>query len=241
MEQLLAKYMKYGKLVKSEQAGTVFKLIADMDEMKASVKAVKLDNWARYKLLTAWLRNWDVDSDFRARFKEDIQECKKEHGLYEEEIQVRDVSPANQVRFVTTDGKTKFVVNDLDVILVNGIRALVVYQDEMHFTFATGIAMNLYGNCFHINQFAEICDKNSVELELLKPEANTVTVFSDQLNADGYGDLVKCTDCGTLQLAELGTESCGLCKGHNLMWADEEHQECDTDTLIRQGYAVLHA
>lgn len=242
MEQLLAKYMKYGKLVKNNQTGQVFKLMDDMDEGKPSVKAIPMEDLSRYELLTAWSQNWDRNAySFRERFTENIEECRAERLTYEKEIQICDVSPANKVRFVGKRGTPNFVVNDLDVILVNGTRALVVYQDEMHFTFATGIAMNLYGNCFHLDQFAEICDRHSVVLERLKPEENTVMVFSEQLNADGRGDFIKCIDCGTLQLAALGAESCGSCKGHNLMWADEKRQECDKDTLILQGYVILNS
>lgn len=241
MEQLLAKYMKCGKLVKDSRTGAVYKLIADMDEGSASVKAVNQESWGRYMILAAWMRNWDKDPDFRARFTEDIKERRKELAGYEEDIKVCDVSPANQVWFVTADGRVKFIVNDLDVILVNGNRALVVYLDETHFAFGTGNATDICGGYFHIDQFAEICKKHSVKLELLSPEENTVTVYAGQLNSERYGDFVKCTDCGKLQLAGIGTESCSICKGNNLMWADEKHQECDAGMLVHQGYTVLYA
>lgn len=194
MEQLLAKYMKYGKLVKDNQTGAVYKFIDDMDKTSAYAKAVNMDAWNRYKLLAAWLKHWEKDPCFRARFTGNIQECKKEHDDYEEEIQVCDVSAANQVRFVTTDGYTKFIVNDLDVILVNGIRAMVVYLDETHFTFGTGIEMSLYGDCFHIYQFAVFCKEHSVKIERIEPRDNMVEVHIDQLNPDHCGDFVKCTD-----------------------------------------------
>lgn len=238
---MLAKYMKYGKLVKDNQSGTVYRLIADMDEMSVSVKAENLEAWERYNLLSAWMRNWDNDSRFRKRFTGNIKKCGKERARYEEEIRICDAFPVNKVRFITADGKIKFTVDDLTVILVNGIRALVVYLDETHFTFGTRIETNLYGGCFHIDQFAGICDIHSVTLQLMEPADNGMTVYTDKLNADRYRDFVKCTNCGKLQLTSLGVESCGECKGNHLMWADGEQQECGIDTLVRQGYKVLHA
>lgn len=242
MEQLLAKYMKYGKLVKNNQTGTVFKLIAGMDEYKENVKAVPIDSWRRYELLTAWSRNWDSNAySFRERFTENIEDCRAERMSYEVEIRVEDVFPDNDVNFVNLDGTTKMTVKDLTVIRVNGIRALVVYDDECHFYFGTGIAMNLYGGTLHKYQFAEICDEHSVKIELIDPEENTVTVYQNQLNADGYGDFIKCIDCGKLQLVQLGAAQCDACKSENLIWCNIKQPECDTDELIRQGYTILYA
>lgn len=241
MERLFAKYMKSWKRVRNPKANVTYKLIADMDEQEDTVKAVQMDSWRRYELLTAWCRNWDNDTQgFRDRFTENIESCREERLSYEKEIRIEDVFPDNEVSFVNLDGTTKMTVKDLTVIRVNGIRALVVYDDDYHFHFGTGIAMNLYGGTFHKHQFAEICDRHSVKMELIDPKENTVTVYSKHLNADGYGDFIRCTDCGKLQLVRMGTIQCSACKSKDLAWCDEDHQECDVDELVRQGYTIHH-
>lgn len=242
MEQLLAKYMRYGKRVRNPKTNIAYKLIADMDEHKETVKAVPMDSWRRYELLTAWSRNYDSNTySFRERFTENIEDCRRERLNYEEEIRVEDVFPDNEVIFVNVDGTTKMTVKDLTVIRVNGIRALIVYDDECHFHFGTGISMNLYGGTFHKHQFAEISDRHSVKIELIDPKENTVIAYPDQLNADGYGDFIRCIDCGKLQLVQFGTARCSSCKSENLIWCNIKQPECDISELIQQGYMVLYA
>lgn len=65
-----------------------------------------------------------------------------------------------------------------------------------------------------------------------------VKVYTDSLNADGYGDFVRCLDCGELMLIQLGGTACGNCGSENLIWADEEHQECSIEDLEMLGYVV---
>lgn len=65
-----------------------------------------------------------------------------------------------------------------------------------------------------------------------------VKVYEDCLNADGYGDFVKCCDCGSLMLMQTGGTACGECESENLQWADEEHQECNVEELEQMGYIV---
>lgn len=242
MEQLLAKHMRSWKRVKNPKTNVTYRLIADMDEHQETVKAVRMDYLSRYELLTSWSRNWDSDTyGFRDRFKENIEDCRAERLGYEEDIRVEDVLPDNDVRIVNLDGTSRMVVKDLTAILVNGIRALVVYDDECHFHFATGIGMNFYGGTVHQHHFAEICEKRSLKLELIASGENTVTVYPDQLNADGYGDFIKCLDCKKLQLVQFGAVQCGACKSENLLWCEAGHPECDADELIRQGYTILYA
>lgn len=45
-----------------------------------------------------------------------------------------------------------------------------------------------------------------------------VNVFIDELTIDGYGDLVKCSDCGSVQLVQIGEFNCKLCNSDNLQW-----------------------
>jgi hypothetical protein len=166
MEKIFAKYMKWGKLVKHTSTGAVYKLIEDMDGGKETVKVVGEDVLSRYELLRAWERNWEQNSiGFRERFtEENIKESAIERQGYETEVDISDIIPHNMIRFITPDYKTKFEVVDLSTVSVSGKEAMVTFMDETHFTFVDTISTNLYGGCFHICQFAEICEKESIEV-----------------------------------------------------------------------------
>lgn len=171
MNKEFAKYMKCGKKVQSVYTAQVYKLIEDMSANKDMVKAVDMDNWSRYELLNAWIRNWDQNSmGFRERFTENIEDCKAEMQGCEAEVRIDAVSPYNKVRFITSGYETKFEVKDLTYVLVNGKAARVAYIDDCHFTFVDTTAMNLYGGCFHISQFAELCEKNGIEVSPIKAD-----------------------------------------------------------------------
>lgn len=158
MDKQFARYMRIGKKV--EIAGTVYQLIEDMRENKETVKAVNEKNLRRYELLRAWSRNHVGVTE------EQAQEMKG----YEEELVIESVEPHNKVRFITSDYKTKFEVNDLSNVIVDGVTARVAYLDECHFTFVDKINTNLYGGCFHICQFAELCEKNGIEVKPVEKE-----------------------------------------------------------------------
>lgn len=157
MLKQFAKYMKWGKEVKNSYTDAVYKLVENMDESKETVKAVNMDNWRRYELLRAWSRNHVGVSE---------EEAKEMKG-YEEELKIADIVPNNKVRFITSDYKTKFEVKDLSTVSVNRTMARVAYLDECHFTFVDKINTNLYGGCFHICQFAEICEQNGIEVKAI--------------------------------------------------------------------------
>jgi hypothetical protein len=76
---------------------------------------------------------------------------------YETELQITDIEPANKIQFITPNYKTKFEVKNLDSILVNGESRRVIFLDETHFQFEKG-------SCYHICQWAELCDKNGIEI-----------------------------------------------------------------------------
>ena len=158
MDKQFARYMRIGKKV--EIAGTVYQLIEDMRENKETVKAVNEKNLRRYKLLRAWSQNHVGVTE------EQAQEMKG----YEEELVIESVEPHNKVRFITSDYKTKFEVNDLSNVIVDGVTARVAHLDEYHFTFVDKINTNLYGGCFHICQFAELCEKNGIEVKPVEKE-----------------------------------------------------------------------
>jgi hypothetical protein len=157
MEKTYAKFMKWGRLV-NNKSSEVFKLIEDMDNNNNTVKVVNMNNWKRYDLLKAWIRNYESNSmGFRDRFDENIEDCKKEMQSYETELQITDIEPANKIQFITPNYKTKFEVKNLDSILVNGESRRVIFLDETHFQFEKG-------SCYHICQWAELCDKNGIEI-----------------------------------------------------------------------------
>lgn len=159
MDKKFAKYMNYGKRV-TDCNGTVYKLIEEA-EGKETVKAVREDNLKRYDLLTAWVRNWDTNSgSFRERFTGDIEDCRKERVGYEESVNVAKIIPCDKVRFISSDYKTKFEVDNFSEVLVNGERRTVVYLDDYHFKFIGGWT-------YHICQYAELCEKNGIEVSRL--------------------------------------------------------------------------
>jgi len=166
MDKCFAGYMRCGKLVKTMDTGEVFKLVADMDENKDIVRAVSFSNLRRFELLTAWDKNWEQNSyGFRDHFTENIEDCRIERQNYIEELNIADLFPHNTIRFITPNYETKFEVRDLSCVSVNGVAARATYIDEYHFTFVDKINTSFYGGCFHICQFAEICEREGVEVK----------------------------------------------------------------------------
>lgn len=158
MEKNFARFMKWGKLVKYS-SNEVFKLVENMSDSNELVKAVNMGNWQRYELLKAWINNWESDSmGFRDRFTGNIEDCKVEKQSYETELKISDIEPANKIRFITSDYKTKFEITDFDSVLVNGEPKRAIYLDEYHFQFEKG-------SCYHICQWAEICERNIIEVK----------------------------------------------------------------------------
>ena len=160
MVKNFAKYMGYGKLVESLLTGEVYKLIENMSENKDTVQAVNVNDWRRYDLLAAWERNYKNDKDFRERFAkrgENIEDCKTEREGYVTELQISNIKPHNKIRFIDTNYNTKFLVEDLQNVIFNGKSKRVIYYDDYHFSFEDG-------RVFHICEFAELCEKNNIEV-----------------------------------------------------------------------------
>ena len=149
MDKQYAKYMTWGKQVKTITDGNVYKLIENMDADKDTVLAINVNNWERYRLLKAWSGNQVGVTD----------EQRKEMEGYVETLFIDSVVPHNKIRFITPDYKELFEVKDLEDVLINGEPHKVAYIDEAHFTFV-GESLALYGGCLHICQFAEICERN---------------------------------------------------------------------------------
>lgn len=160
MDKIFAKYMKWGRKVKSSWTGDTFKLVEDMDESKPTVLAVNESNVQRYDTLRAWLRNWENDESFRKRFTGSIEDCRLEKASYEESLKVSDITPNDIVRFITPQYETMFSVTNLSNVKVDGKIRRVIYVDDYHFMFEAGSA-------FHICQYAEICKQNGTKVEMI--------------------------------------------------------------------------
>lgn len=168
-----APYMICGKTVESDWTGDVFKLIEDMDTDKGTTKAVNIQNWNRYNLLGAWIQNWEQDrpgfrANFARNFSLSMDEVKEERQGYEEVLKLSCIKPHDKIRFITVDYKPKFSVRDLSQISINGKAGRVAYIDENHFAFVDKFSIKRYGSCFHIAQFAELCEKNGIEVKPLE-------------------------------------------------------------------------
>lgn len=65
-----------------------------------------------------------------------------------------------------------------------------------------------------------------------------VKVYTDCLNMDNVGDLVRCSDCGELELMQVGGTACGECESENLQWYDENKPEWSIDELEAAGFII---
>lgn len=159
MDRSLFKHMTYGKRV-ADREGVGYMLLEDADKTGAvsEVFAVREVNLRRYELLRAWRQNWDRDPKFRERFTHNIEDCIKEFFSLRELIDLSAMEPTDKIRFITSDYKTLFNVNNLDYVKVNGEDRRVIFLDNHHFKFEGGMS-------YHICEFAEICERHSVQVE----------------------------------------------------------------------------
>ena len=147
MEKKLMEYMRIGH--KAEYAGKEYSLLDSIKETCPTVKAVDMSNKCRYELLRAWSQNHVGVTDAQ----------RKEMLSYEEQIPTDALVPSDKIRFITSDYKTKFEVKNFDFVIVNEKKVQVAYLDAYHFAFV-GQSLPLWGGCFHICHFAEICERN---------------------------------------------------------------------------------
>ena len=66
-----------------------------------------------------------------------------------------------------------------------------------------------------------------------------VKVYVDCLNENGYGDFVRCMDCGELMLIQIGGTACGECEGENLQWYDENRPEWTIEELEENDFILI--
>jgi hypothetical protein len=170
MTKDFARYMTYGKKVESLYTADTFKLIEDMSADKDTVKVVQENEYEVYNRLRAWERSTDNGLWERltasGKTKEGVSAERK--GM-EQDLRIDAIRPCDKVRFITSDYKTLFFVNNFNRVMVTfsdgkTVVARVAYIDECHFTFVDGIAMNLYGGAFHICQFAEECERTGCKV-----------------------------------------------------------------------------
>lgn len=72
----------------------------------------------------------------------------------------------------------------------------------------------------------------------MKDFKECVIVYVDCLNADGRGDLVRCSDCGELMLMNIGGTVCGECESENLQWYDENRPEWTVEELEKENFII---
>ena len=175
MDRALLKHMTYGKRVQDHD-GTVYMLLEDADRTGANpeVYAVRESNLRRYELLRAWRQNWDRDPGFRERFTHNIDDCVKEFYGLRELISLTNMDPADKIRFITSDYKTLFEVNNLDFVKVNGEEKRAIFLDSHHFKFENEIP-------YHICEFAEICERHNAKVEPVSKELSMQTTEKAQV------------------------------------------------------------
>lgn len=66
-----------------------------------------------------------------------------------------------------------------------------------------------------------------------------VIIYTDCLNLDRKGDFVRCCNCGTLMLMQLGGTACGECESENLEWVDGNKQEWSYEEIEAAGYIII--
>lgn len=66
-----------------------------------------------------------------------------------------------------------------------------------------------------------------------------VKVYSNCLNKDHIGDLVRCVDCGELMLMQIGGTTCGECESENLQWYDKNKPEWTIEELENIGFIII--
>ena len=136
----------------SFETGKVYRLIEDMPPEGDYVRCVDMDNWERYRLLRAWSHN-QVGVTV---------EQEAEMNNYGEMQPIDKLEPYETITIKGPDYAPRLYVRDLDYIVINGKRTQVYWIDSCHFgiTYESG-----HSDTFHIDEFAELCEKNNVNIE----------------------------------------------------------------------------
>ncbi len=153
------RWFGYGKYVRI--SGTRYRLISKPDD-HGNIMAVKEKDFSRYSTLRA-----------RSNFMKVTPDQLEEMASYEEQICLIGAEPVGAIRIIDPHYNNKFVVKDLDYIYVNDIKSQVVGVESdsgngagaCHFRFLSGVGYK--GQVFHICEFAEICERSHVKVELM--------------------------------------------------------------------------
>ena len=148
------RHLRFGHRVRSLYTGEEYKLVEDLND-EGETKAVKPDDYDRYIRLSA-KGNGNLSEDEKTELERMIVP-----------IRYTGIEPADMVRFIDSQYNELFRVKNLGRILLDGKEKRVAYIDDYHFTFTDGAGP--YG-CFHICQFAELVEKNGMQLEPVKKD-----------------------------------------------------------------------
>lgn len=123
------------------------------------------------------------------------------------------------------------------------------YEDDLRSALAEN---GLPDDDAHMKQLKEEClhlfDDKSSRNEMLEEAAaklfppdpkERVKVYKKSLNADGYGDFVRCLNCGEKMLISFGGIFCKNCENPTLEWADINHEECSIQELEQMGHTIV--
>lgn len=72
----------------------------------------------------------------------------------------------------------------------------------------------------------------------MKKYNEKVIIYTECLS-NNMGDFVKCSDCETLMLMQLGGTACGECESENLGWVDETKPEWSYEEIENAGYIII--
>lgn len=155
MDKKYSRFLRYNPV--KDKAGNMYKLQNYCSEEVDTVIATKPENEEEYDSLIYARQRRDLTPEETARIS------KLEVRLPIEEVEVADF-----VRFITPKYDNKFIIKNLGYVSVNGEKRLVAhYGDKVHFAFYYEKENGefAYRGMYHICEFAEMCEKNSLVVE----------------------------------------------------------------------------
>lgn len=85
-------------------------------------------------------------------------------------LAVEKIEPCDYVRILGANYDIKFVVRNLESIMLNGVLHNVRFIEEYHFILYNEKWEN--GYCYHISEFGERCELHNANVEIVKHEWN---------------------------------------------------------------------
>lgn len=166
MEKKFVRFIDYGKRLLHKNTKKEY-IVVDTDVTRNARKqqdaelfdflCVERANYSHYERLGAWIRN-NVDPAKTESYK-------IERASFEMLLKCDEVESLNEIEFITPAYKEKFKVRNFGWVSLSTSDKpkQVVYYDATHFGFLseTGYVSNVY----HICQFAEMCERNGIEVK----------------------------------------------------------------------------